>query len=444
MKTKNLIVFSILFLISTSFFIYQHASGISWDFASYVLNAKYLFDDGLYFEWLRAPLPSLMLGSFSIFGWKSSEYLFIIFVSLIHLLASIKLSKNFKFNPILFYSLTLIPAMLNFSFLAGTELLSLALLEFGISYIFEKNNKKAGILSGLFFGLAITARYTNLLFIPLILFHKKAKKILISALFLAVPLIPWMIYNYVQTGNPLMSIGSSLLINISQRSGDFGFFMHSIEFLRYYVLFLVGGIIVSKKNAPFWVMTSFLIISLISFARIPNKEIRYLFNLILPCAYFSYAFFRSFGKKVLVISCMILVILSFGIAFSHPMKLTSISLYENVSNYLDKGCMYMSNMWVPLNYLGYNSEPAPVEFNKEKIPKFIDDGKRIIYFKKMLNSDYFYVENKSFMKSFPVLNETEKYLILGKEDCKEPSLFIENYDVDNCRIFLPNFLKRFC
>ena len=91
-KENLLIVF--VFVSSTSFFIYQHSTGISWDFSVYVLNAKYIFSDGKYFEWLRPPLIPVFLGLFSLFGWKASEYLFIIFTSGLFLFSSIKLSKK--------------------------------------------------------------------------------------------------------------------------------------------------------------------------------------------------------------------------------------------------------------------------------------------------------------------------------------------------------------
>src|SRR3989338_9343912 len=84
-----------LYLFSTIFFLWQHTTGISWDFTSYVLNAKYIFSNGLYFEWYRAPLMPFMLGILSVFGWKLAEYLFIVLVSSLYLFSCIKFSKKF-------------------------------------------------------------------------------------------------------------------------------------------------------------------------------------------------------------------------------------------------------------------------------------------------------------------------------------------------------------
>src|SRR3989344_4326049 len=91
---ENPYIFS-LFVISTSYFLYQHFTIISWDFSAYVLNAKYLFYHGDYFEVYRAPFAPLILGVFLVFG-KISEYLFIIFVSVLFLFSNISLSNTLR------------------------------------------------------------------------------------------------------------------------------------------------------------------------------------------------------------------------------------------------------------------------------------------------------------------------------------------------------------
>ncbi|MBS3149861.1 hypothetical protein J4455_04190 [Candidatus Woesearchaeota archaeon] len=51
--TKESVIFRdkylvIIFLFSTIFFLFQHYISFSWDFSSFVLNGKYLFDNGKY------------------------------------------------------------------------------------------------------------------------------------------------------------------------------------------------------------------------------------------------------------------------------------------------------------------------------------------------------------------------------------------------------------
>ena len=77
-ENKILIIFYILV---TIFFIYQHYKILNWDFTTYILNAKYLFSNGNYFEWIRNPLTAALIGIFSIFTWKLAPYFYIIFVS---------------------------------------------------------------------------------------------------------------------------------------------------------------------------------------------------------------------------------------------------------------------------------------------------------------------------------------------------------------------------
>ncbi|PIU01939.1 hypothetical protein COT68_00550, partial [bacterium (Candidatus Torokbacteria) CG09_land_8_20_14_0_10_42_11] len=56
---KNKVI-TILFCLATAFFVIQHATGLSWDFIVYVLNAKYLFAKGFYFEWERPIVTPLL------------------------------------------------------------------------------------------------------------------------------------------------------------------------------------------------------------------------------------------------------------------------------------------------------------------------------------------------------------------------------------------------
>ena len=54
MKKSEKIILA-LFLVSTSYFVFQNLSGISWDFSVYVMNAKHWFSGGNYFyeDWVR-------------------------------------------------------------------------------------------------------------------------------------------------------------------------------------------------------------------------------------------------------------------------------------------------------------------------------------------------------------------------------------------------------
>jgi len=125
-----------LFFFATAFFLYQHSLGIAWDFASYSLNAEYIFFGGDYFEWFRAPLASFLIGLFTFFIlplWVA-EYLYIIFVSTLFLYSCLRFCKSFKLKPELFYILILNPFTILVGLAVGTELLTLSFLMLFLSW----------------------------------------------------------------------------------------------------------------------------------------------------------------------------------------------------------------------------------------------------------------------------------------------------------------------
>ena len=203
-ENKILIIFYILV---TIFFIYQHYKILNWDFTTYILNAKYLFSNGNYFEWIRNPLTAALIGIFSIFTWKLAPYFYIIFVSFLHFYSSLKIAERFDLNKTIYYLLSLSPFLLLEGLKNSTELLTLSLVQL---FLANFNNLYAGI----FFGLAFLSRYTSIGLIPLILFLKKPKKIVIFALIFLLIISPWLIFNYIKTGNALTSIADSYALNV--------------------------------------------------------------------------------------------------------------------------------------------------------------------------------------------------------------------------------------
>jgi hypothetical protein len=214
---------------------------------------------------------------------------------------------------------------------------------------------------------------------------------------------------------------------------------------QYYWLLIIPGLIFGKKNKAYYLMAFFAFLVFLSYLKIPLKsEARYLFNFLLPAAYFSAAFFEKFKRKNFIrILFYAVILLNLIMAAFFFANLDDISIYKNASVFMDRNCTYMSNAWVPLNYLGFHAEPAYIEINKEYVKSALDSGKRIIYFKKMTNPDYSYVQNRTFIESLGIVNETSDYVILGK-GCNEPKLFKQDFGIDNCRLFLTGFLEKFC
>jgi hypothetical protein len=75
-ETKHVVV-TFAFLTSTAFFLWQHTTGVGWDFAAYSLNARYWFQGGTYFQALRPPLAPLLIGLFGLVSRAWAEFLFI-------------------------------------------------------------------------------------------------------------------------------------------------------------------------------------------------------------------------------------------------------------------------------------------------------------------------------------------------------------------------------
>ncbi len=365
--------FFIIFLISTGFFIVQHAVHFSWDFSAYVLNGRYWFSHGWYFEVLRPPLAPFLLGIFNLVPF--GEYIFIIFSSVLFAYSTKKLSNSLGFDETIFYALSMSMSALIYGTFAGTELLSLSFLELFLSYVINDNP-----LSGIFLGLGFLTRYVAISFSVLLIFHKKIRKILESfGLFLAT-ISPWLIYNEIHFGNPLMSIIDSIALTIYFRGYLFQPINANHFFVEFNILipFLVYGMYLSFKKFKKTdvMMAIFLLLSVASYARSPVKVARYLFYSIVPTAYYTYvALDRGHVKKAAyVFFAMGFVLASYFMATDY-----NYSVYKKAFNTLEKmnmtNCWVISNGWVPLNYYGAHSIPYGKEFEGKNYSFVMFEGK---------------------------------------------------------------------
>jgi len=437
MTYKNKIIF-IVFLFSTLFFLWQHSTGFSWDFAVYVLNARYLAGDGYYFEWVRQPLPSFILLLLSFLGWFLAEYAYIIIVSLIYLYSSMKFAEKFRVDKTLFYTFSMNAYVLIFGLKFGTELLSLALLQLFVAYL---SRKRAGI----FGGLSLLSRYSNLNFLVLILLQRNLKKIIVSFLLLLLAVSPWLYFNFIKTGSPFTSIRDSYLLNVVFRQLDgyvneFNFFDILFAFNLLLPLAVFG--LFQKMEKKDYLLLTFFVIAVVSYALIPFKEERYLFPITLPAAYFASKGAEKLGKEKIVsafvVLSLVLLFMLLPLARNEPPY-----FYQNVKY----DCAVQSNAWMPLNYYGIPSEPYP---NQEDFSLSVNEGYRIILFKK---TDFpLYMNNVSFINQFPIIEENEDYVIYGDASkCKEPQKYemlfadrikgrIESGDIA-CDFFSCRYLK---
>ena len=431
MKRKEFAISCILFFIITIFFLWQHSKCFGWDFQAYVLNAKYMFSNGSYFEWGRPPLVPFLIGIFSIFGWKASEYIFITVVSFIHFLSIMFLSKKFKVPIYLLYPLSITPFFLKYSVFEGTELLSLGFLQFFVTFLSTR-------LSSLFLGLAFLTRYTNLIFFPLLIFKikkkdlKKPKSLLKKSLeeasiFLLV-VSPWLLYNYIYSGHPLTSIMDSYALNIKFRSyiHEPPNILHFVEVINIALPFSILGILSGWKihKRSYVKILSFLALGIFSYCRIPLKLSRYLFPVLLPCSFFSSRFFQLQlikNKKILtcfLITSFLTISLVSGVLFTLKegnIFKENMNFYKNTVHTLKDqidNCTLASDVYVPLNYLGIKCDIAP---RKEILEYKIEKGYRVLLFRNMQINKF-------------VLNKTQDYILLGNpQKCAKHETFNKTY-----------------
>ncbi|MEM3370289.1 MAG: hypothetical protein QW471_01155 [Candidatus Woesearchaeota archaeon] len=457
LREEHLIFF--LFLVSTSIFVFQHAAYFSWDFHSYVLNAKYWFANGNYFEPLRPPLMPFLVGVFSIFGWRASEFVFIIFVSFLFMYSSVRLARALGFNALAFYALSLNAYVFSVGLVNGTELLAFVFLELFVSFLIEDNP-----LSGLWLGLSALSRYVALALFPLAFLHLNFKKAFRSLLLFFLILSPWLIYNYFRFGNFFTSIADLYANNVLYRS----YLVQPIRFSHFvnlfnvlFPFFLVGVFVVSRRLflklrfigrdlrlLKFWrvlrtfkaelLMFFLLFFSVWSYAFTPAKDLRYLFNLALPNFYFSYVGLSSivawmnFKKRSLVLASLLVFVLSLCmflvnfLVYSYSDGRVYYSVVDKLRELNMSNCSVMSNNWVQLDYLGIAAEPAPMQ---ALAYKRLEEGKVLILFYHThgIVEEPAYVQNESFMNSLPIIYKNDSYIIAGFGSCISGKIFDYSY-----------------
>jgi len=377
---KNNKILLVSFLVSTIFFLFQHLNYLGWDFAAYVINARYLFANGDYYEVYRAPMISLILGIFIFLG-KASEYIYILIVSSLFFYSTILFSdslyKNYfnkfriskEYLRVIFYLSSLTPFLLKFALVEGTELLALSFIQLFLGSLIS------GRLSGHFLGFAFLSRYNFLTFGIFLIFEKDYKKILKNIGLFFLVTIPWFIFNYLRWGNPFVSFIDSYFLNVVSRQGMIESF--SIFSLIYPINYLLPLFILGlfaffyfkswKNKAPLIILGTFILL-IWEVYTIPFKIIRYMFNLILPVTFFSVlglAFLIEKLKKVkkikeifLSILLILFIISLISLSVVTYTQTSSEDIYKKSSDSIHKNgfedCTIRSNMWVPINYYSRN------------------------------------------------------------------------------------------
>ena len=211
---SNIIAMKWIVLFFVIFFVAQLVPMFlqQWDSQAYIFGGKWFCGNQVYFEFIRPPLPSFLN---CVFGANDYSILLSTALACFAYLAAIILiykKNSASLNQFIFALFAfLFPAIL-FNSNYGSDLLALAFVM--LAFSLDKPIKK-----GFFFALASLSRYNFLLFGLVFLFElrKKPKDILSFLSPLVILWIPWMVYNYLFTGNPFFSIAESSFLNIAQK-----------------------------------------------------------------------------------------------------------------------------------------------------------------------------------------------------------------------------------
>ena len=469
-KLKKSIPLIILFVLSTFFFLYQHSSNLSWDFSSYVLNAKYLFYEGTYFESSRQPLPPLLLGIFLIFE-TFGEYLYILFVSALFLFANIsladasfkesalnrKLNKNYIRFAFYFFSISGFTLMYGMS--AGSEMLALAFLELFLAALIQ------GKISGHYIALAFLSRYTMVIFAPLVIFNRNYKKILVNILLFLAIVFPWLLFNYLKHGNWFASIVDAFAQNIYLRSYLIQPFDPAVllRVIGWFIPFLILGVIaaiiifvkeknkLSKTNLINFLFAVLFVMVVLDFMGIPLKVERYLFNLTIPIAFFStlgLIFLISRFKKLKKISIPIILVIfimtSVTATYFFHKNATFDDRFHHAAEDIKllglEQCQTLSPYWVLLSYLDINSHPL----GDTSIPISIHQNKTVLIFPDLHTIDDIF--DPDVLNQYPTLKKTDEYILLGKpgltpESCSKQHVSDKPYIKNHCEVLSTRFEK---
>jgi hypothetical protein len=469
-KIKNNIFIILLFLFSTFFFISQHRFSLPWDFSAYVLNARYLFYGGTYFEVYRAPMASLILSIFIIIG-SFGEYLYILFVAGLFLYGNTKLSdvifrkynekekSNKYLTRFIFYFFSLNPFVVLNGTWAGTELLALAFFEIFLALLISKK------ISGHFLAFAALTRYNLLMFFPFLLFSRNYKRVLKNVGLFFVIIFPWLLFNYLRFGNFFASIVDSYALNIYFRMDRFeAFNFWAIpEVIGWFLPFLILGIVVSiircyssgknffKSNKFIFLFVLIAILIVWDYSKTPFKITRYLFNLTLPIAFFSTIgalFIISISPKskrffIILFTIMLLITVNgLFVGFNYTKNLDDkfINAAGDIKTLGIQDCSILSPHWVLVTYFTENVYPL-VETSIEDATK---KGEIILIFKGDPTMDDNF--NQDELVNYNKFYEAKEYMFIAdkntsNKNCAKRYLYDAPMLTNPCEIVSIKFRK---
>ncbi len=281
----TIICTAVLFIISTSAVLsVYNVNGVGWDFLSRYLNGRTLsssyfyshldvfnikmplnvtvlgknyiinvqpsvaVSNGIYFDDVWDPLPSVLIGIFIIFANGMALQAYLVFLLLLLFFACYIAAKKLDMNPLLLLSLVVAPYVINFTILYnGGEILALSFAMITMGFVVKKDYK-----AGIFMGLTCLAKYGSLILFPILLLLGDRKTIFKAILLDILITAPWLLFNFLIYGNPLQSYLIQIAEIQPQNSGGSFFSMLSSIIWYPLIVFAVSALLLLylKRSLP--------------------------------------------------------------------------------------------------------------------------------------------------------------------------------------------------
>lgn len=305
LKNKLIYLIVLVFFIAKLFTLSFYKT-IWWDASVYIGMGKYIYSLGSAGLWepSRPLIWPLALGFFSKFGILVGKILDIVFGSLAIFLAYLigKEIFNEKTGLLAAFFLAISPTFFIFNGIMLTETISTFFSLLAVYFLLKNRH----FLSGIFFGVAFMARFLQLFVFLAILFaliyNKKDSKAF-QGIFLGflLAISPYLILNHILYNNALFPFFQQVFLTAN--SGWLNHHPISYYFIELfkenllYLLFIAGIVLAIKKKESRLIVFP-LVILLVFFNLIKQKEMRFLIML-LPYTYLlvSYALFYFISQK---------------------------------------------------------------------------------------------------------------------------------------------------
>lgn len=364
----------LLFLGITALLVGRQATGWAWDFSVYSMNGQYLFHDGIYIEWYRAPMASVAMGLLSfVFGQHGAELAYTALVSTLFFAAAARFAEAYDLRLDLLYPLLVTPFASLHGLSEGTEMLALA---FTLLFIADIRRPRSGIwMAG-----AFLTRYTSVVLVPLGLFGKDRRSLVTSYGLAALPVLAWFGFNWAATGHPLTSIGNSVGLNMvfryfSEPVPWIGLLQYAAIPMAVAIYGLISRDRIQTSLGRLWQYVPVLLFGLlssISYLRTPVKTVRYAYFLVFPLAVVGAALSPQ-RRRIAAVLAAISLVGTAGLFAVNP--LPDESRYRP-AHAVAGDCMAVSDAWPYTSYAGTQSIPAG---NVTQVERSLRQGYQAIF-----------------------------------------------------------------